>query len=119
MPVRPAPMGPRVLVKVLEPPESTSAGIVLPDAVVRAASSERGMVIEVGSFWRGFDAFEGIEEKKLPLDKGDVVVWEKGKGTAVTLDNSENGVTEEFVVLDIEEVLLRLEDVPAMLRTNP
>jgi len=78
------PLGERILVKMVEEPNTTASGIIIPDnakekpnrAEVVAASSE-------------------VEDVKV----GDTVVYGKYSGTEIVLDGS------EYIVLDLSDVL--------------
>lgn len=112
MTVRPRPLGPRVLVKPLPADDSVrGSGIVLPE---EARSKERrAVVMAVGTIWKDWDATGELDEGRIPLQEGDVVIYMRGTGVGVSLDVDENGLVEELLVLDLREVLLVLEDVPA------
>jgi co-chaperonin GroES (HSP10) len=115
--VKPKLVGPRLLVKPLEAAEATQGGVVLPDAVRKRET--RGAVVHLsdgpyGGFW-----------DEPPCSVGDVVVWEDTDMThigrppplRVTLDLSETGHAEEFVLLHFTDVLMVLEDVSVKVRT--
>lgn len=108
--MRARPVGPRVLVKPMDASESaTESGLVLPQEV--AAQERRGIVVEVGTYITGWDSTDDLQEKPLPVAQGDMVIYKKGCGTGVRIVNDETGVGEDFVVLELQEVLLVLEEV--------
>lgn len=113
MPVKATPVGARVLVRKLEASETTNSGIVLPDDVRKRES--RAVVVEVGAWYRHL-AEDGIETAPLSIAKGDVVVYAEGRGTGVVLDLAENGMQEPFIVLDMNDVLLVLQEVESSVR---
>jgi co-chaperonin GroES (HSP10) len=97
-------------VQPLEANEATSAGIVLPDEV--RDKEQRGMVIEVGEVWKDYDSTGEIEMGAIPLEPGQTIIWEKGHGIHVQIDDGEGHITP-YVILDFREVLVVLEDVPS------
>jgi chaperonin GroES len=109
MAIRPRPVGPRVLVTKLEANEQTYSGIILPEDT--RARERRGCIVAVGDGWFRALNDDVVEHTPLPLKVGETVIWEKGHGTHVTIDVNENGVSEDFVLLHINEVLLVLDEV--------
>lgn len=104
------PVGPRLLVKPDEPTEEIRySGIVLPPDVQRRQRG--GIVIAAGSFLAGWDSFDS---RPLPVEEGDHVIYRDGSGLSVAIVNEHTGATEDFLVLDIEDVLLVLLDAPVM-----
>lgn len=105
--IRPRVLGHRALVKPLEANEATEGGIVLPDVVKEKET--RGLVVAVGSTYAG--------DVEPPVAVGDVVVYADG-GTRhfgapvrVSIDQDEDGRSEEFVVVEYADLLLVLDDV--------
>ncbi len=80
------PLGARVIVKPIEEPEKTSAGLYLPDTAKE--KSMEGEVVAVGKL------DDGIE-----LKVGDRVIYQKYAGTKIVLDD------EEYLILDQNDVL--------------
>lgn len=107
--IEPRILGTRALLKPLEAHEATAAGVVLPDEVRDKES--RGVVIAVGETFAG--------ESEPPVAVGDVVVYAAdgtrpfGQPLRIRVDRDENGVSEEFIVVEYADLLLVLEDVPA------
>lgn len=104
------PVGPRLLVKPLDPSESMRSGIVLPVEV--ADGERRGVVQAVGSWYRELGE-DGPLHSPLDVQPGEVVIYEPNTGTKVKLDLNEDGTYEEFVVLHVNDVLLILQEVYA------
>lgn len=117
MAVQPKPVGPRLLVKPLEANEQTSAGIVLPNEVRNL--ERRGVVQEVGDGWYRELREDTVEFTPLSIKRGEVVVYPDKAGVKVRLDLNENGKSEEFLVLHVNDVLLVLVDVPSIAPVEP
>jgi len=90
------PLHDRVLVKRLEPEETTKGGIIIPDTAKE--KPQEAEVIAVGKGRVGEDG------KVIPLDvkKGDKVLIGKFSGTEVTIED------EEHVILREEEILAKI-----------
>jgi chaperonin GroES len=90
------PLHDRVLVKRLEPEETTKGGIIIPDT-----AKEKPQEAEVIAAGKGRVAEDG---KVIPLDvkKGDKVLIGKFSGTEVTIEG------EEHVILREEEILAKI-----------
>jgi chaperonin GroES len=90
------PLHDRVLVKRLEPEETTKGGIIIPDT-----AKEKPQEAEVIAVGKGRVAEDG---KVIPLDvkKGDKVLIGKFSGTEVTIEG------EEHVILREEEILAKI-----------
>jgi len=90
------PLHDRVLVKRLEPEETTKGGIIIPDTAKE--KPQEAKVIEVGQGRVGEDG------KVIPLDvkKGDKVLIGKFSGTEVTIEG------EEHLILREEEILAKI-----------
>lgn len=67
----------RILVKPFEPEEKSVGGIIVPDSVKERPN--KATVIEVG---------EGLKERPMKINKGDIVFHIKGAGTLI--DENEN-----------------------------
>lgn len=102
-------IGPRLLVQPFEASEAmTAAGIVLP---IEAKHEERrGAVVAVGTIWKDTDSMGSLNHAQLPIDVGAVVIYRTCSGTRVSLDLGETGTVEQYLVLELNEVLLVLED---------
>ncbi|MDH4217630.1 MAG: co-chaperone GroES [Candidatus Aminicenantes bacterium] len=90
------PLHDRVLVKRLEPEETTKGGIIIPDTAKE--KPQEAKVIEVG---KGRVTEDG---KVIPLEvkKGDKVLIGKFSGTEVTIED------EEHVIVREEEILAKI-----------
>ncbi len=90
------PLHDRVLVKRLEPEETTKGGIIIPDTAKE--KPQEAKVIEVG---KGRVTEDG---KVVPLEvkKGDKVLIGKFSGTEVTIEG------EEHVIVREEEILAKI-----------
>ncbi|MFW6007214.1 MAG: co-chaperone GroES [Bacillota bacterium] len=91
------PLNEKVAVKFIkeEKEEKTESGIVIPDTAKDDKKPQQGEVIAVGNkIGEGGDA---------PVKVGDRVVFDKYAGSNVNLDD------EEFVILDLEDVLAVVE----------
>ncbi len=75
------PLGDRVLVKVLETPEITASGIVLPDSAKEKKAE--GEIIAIGN---------GKEVKELGLSIGDIVVFGKYSGDEIEIEGVEHKI---------------------------
>jgi chaperonin GroES len=92
------PLGDRLLVERLEAEETTSGGIVLPDAAKEKPI--QGKVIEVGEGRRGDDG----DPIPMQVSKGDRILFGKYAGTEVKIDG------EEYLIMKEDDVLAILED---------
>jgi len=90
------PLHDRVLVKRLEPEETTKGGIIIPDT-----AKEKPQEAEVIAVGKGRVDEDG---KVIPLDvkKGDKILIGKFSGTEVTIED------EEYVILKEEEILAKI-----------
>ncbi len=80
------PLGSRVIVKPIEEPEKTSAGLYLPDTAKE--KSMEGEVMAVGKL-----------DEEYKVNVGDRVIYQKYAGTKVVLDD------QEYLILDQNDVL--------------
>ena len=89
------PLNEKVAVKFIkeEPEEEkTESGIVIPDtAKEEEKKPQQGEIIAIG------------DECEAPIEIGDTVVFDKYAGSNINIDE------EEFVILDIDDVLAILE----------
>ncbi len=91
------PLGEKVLVKRLEAAETTSGGIVLPEAAKE--KPKRGTVLSVGD-GRLLDTGQ---RKPLQVKKGDQVLFTSYAGTEVKVDG------DEMIIMDESDILAVLE----------
>ncbi len=80
------PLGARVIVKPIEEPEQTSAGLYLPDTAKE--KSMEGEIVAVGKL-----------DDDFKVNVGDRVIYQKYAGTKVVFDD------QEYLILDQNEVL--------------
>ncbi len=80
------PLGARVIVKPVEEPEQTSAGLYLPDTAKE--KSMEGEVIAVGKL-----------DDEFKLNVGDRIIYQKYAGTKIVMND------EEYLILDQNDVL--------------
>ena len=83
------PLGDKVVVEVIEEPQQTASGIVLPDSAQE--KSQRGKVLAVGSG----KVLESGERVALEVSEGDTVVFAKYGGTEVSLEGKELMILSE------------------------
>lgn len=88
------PLNEKVAVKIVEEEsgeEKTESGIVLPDTAQTDEKPQQGEVIAIG------------DDCEAPLNEGDTVVFDKYAGSNINIAD------EEFIVLDIDDVLAVIE----------
>ncbi|MDF1521951.1 MAG: co-chaperone GroES [Trueperaceae bacterium] len=83
------PLGDKVVVEVVEEPQTTASGIVLPDSAKE--KSQRGKVVAVGSGKLLDDGTRVTLEVKV----GDTVVFAKYGGTEIDLDGKDLMILSE------------------------
>jgi chaperonin GroES len=83
------PLGDKVVVEVIDEPQTTASGIVLPDTAKE--KSQRGKVLAVGS-GKLLDTGKRVA---LEVSVGDTVVFAKYGGTEVSLDGRELMILSE------------------------
>ncbi len=83
------PLGDKVVVEVIDEPQTTASGIVLPDTAKE--KSQRGKVLAVGSG----KVLDSGERVALEVNEGDTVVFAKYGGTEITLDGKELMILSE------------------------
>ncbi|MEJ2668463.1 MAG: co-chaperone GroES [Deinococcales bacterium] len=77
------PLGDKVVVEVIDEPQTTASGIVLPDTAKE--KSQRGKVLAVGPG----KVLDSGEREPMEVKVGDVVVFAKYGGTEVNLGSRE------------------------------
>ncbi len=85
------PLGKRVLIKPLKEEEKTRGGIYIPETAKE--KKKQGIVIELGN----------IEEKELPIKKGDVILYTGYSSEELEVDG------EKYLILDIKDVIAKIE----------
>jgi chaperonin GroES len=83
------PLGDKVVVEVIDEPQTTASGIVLPDTAKE--KSQRGKVLAVGT-GKMLDSGQRVA---LEVSVGDTVVFAKYGGTEVSLDGKELMILSE------------------------
>jgi chaperonin GroES len=83
------PLGDKVVVEVIDEPQTTASGIVLPDSAKE--KSQRGTVVAVGSGKLLDDGTRVALEVKV----GDTVVFAKYGGTEIDLDGKDLMILSE------------------------
>ena len=91
------PLDDRVVIEPLEAEETTSGGIVLPDAAKE--KPQQGKVVALGSG----KLLESGKRGEMGLKKGDVIFYGKYAGTEIKIDG------EEYVILKESDVLAIIE----------
>ncbi len=91
------PLGDKIVVEVIDEPQTTASGIVLPDSAKE--KSQRGKVIAVGT-GKMLDSGERVA---LEVSEGDTVVFAKYGGTEISLDGRELMILSERDVHAIVE----------------
>lgn len=77
------PIGDKLIIEVIDEPQTTTSGIVLPDSAKE--KSQRGKVIAVGT-GKVLDNGERVE---LEVKVGDTVVFAKYGGTEINIDGAD------------------------------
>ncbi len=83
------PLGDKIVVEVIEEPQTTASGIVLPDSAQE--KSQRGKVRAVGSG----KLLDSGERVPLEVSEGDTVVFAKYGGTEVNIEGEELMILSE------------------------
>ncbi len=91
------PLGDKIVVEVIDEPQTTASGIVLPDTAKE--KSQRGKVLAIGSG----KLLDNGERVALEVSVGDTVVFAKYGGTEMTLDGQELMILSERDVHAIVE----------------
>ncbi len=89
------PLGDRVIVEILDEPQTTASGIVLPDTAKE--KSQKGKVIAVGPG----KLLDNGERAVLEVSEGDTVMFAKYGGTEVSLDGKELMILQERDIIAI------------------
>jgi len=89
------PLGDRVIVEIVEEPQTTASGIVLPDTAKE--KSQRGKVIAVGPG----KVLDNGERAPLEVSEGDTVMFAKYGGTEVTLDGKDLMILQERDIIAV------------------
>ena len=100
------PLDDRVLIKQSDAEETTTGGIVLPDAAKERP--QRGKVIAVGPG----KLLDSGERGKMGLKKGDEIFYAKYAGTEIKID------AEEYVILKESDVLAVAEKAAGKKKTK-
>lgn len=77
------PLGDKVIVEVIDEPQTTASGIVLPDTAKE--KSQRGKVLAVGSG----KMLDSGQREPMEVKVGDIVVFAKYGGTEINLGGQE------------------------------
>ena len=91
------PLGDKIVVEVIDEPQTTASGIVLPDTAKE--KSQRGKVLAVGSG----KLLDNGERVALEVSVGDTVVFAKYGGTEMSIDGQELMILSERDVHAIVE----------------
>jgi len=89
------PLGDRVIVEIVEEPQTTASGIVLPDTAKE--KSQRGKVIAVGPG----KVLDNGERAPVEVSEGDTVMFAKYGGTEVTLDGKDLMILQERDIIAV------------------
>ena len=85
------PLGKRVLIKPVKEEEKTRGGIFIPEAAKE--KKKQGIVVEIGN----------IEEKELPLKKGDTILYSGYSSEEMEIDG------EKYLILDSKDIIAKIE----------
>ncbi len=83
------PLGDKVVVEVIDEPQTTASGIVLPDSAKE--KSQRGTVVAIGSG----KLLDDGNRVALEVKVGDTVVFAKYGGTEIDLDGKDLMILSE------------------------
>lgn len=83
------PLGDKVVVEVIDEPQKTASGIVLPDTAKE--KSQRGKVVAVGTG----KMLDNGERVALEVKEGDTVLFAKYGGTEISLDGKDLMILSE------------------------
>ena len=89
------PLGDRVIVEIVDEPQTTLSGIVLPDTAKE--KSQRGEVIAVGPG----RVLDNGNRAALEVSEGDTVMFAKYGGTEVTLDGKDLMILQERDIIAV------------------
>jgi chaperonin GroES len=85
------PIGKRVLIKPVKEEEKTKGGIFIPETAKE--KKKQGIVVELGT----------IEEKELPIKKGDVILYAGYSSEEMEVDG------EKYLILDSKDIIAKIE----------
>ncbi|HHO54760.1 MAG TPA: co-chaperone GroES [Trueperaceae bacterium] len=83
------PLGDKVIVEIIEEPQQTASGIILPDSAKE--KSQRGKILAVGSG----KLLDNGTRVPLELKVGDTVVFAKYGGTEINIDGKDLMIMSE------------------------
>lgn len=86
------PLGDKVVVEVVDEPQTTASGIVLPDSAKE--KSQRGSVVAVGPG----KVLDNGEREPMDVSVGDTVVFAKYGGTELDLGG------QEYMILSLRDI---------------
>jgi chaperonin GroES len=86
------PLGDKVVVEVIDEPQTTASGIVLPDTAKE--KSQRGKVVAVGPG----KVLDNGEREPMDVSVGDTVVFAKYGGTELELGGT------EYMILSLRDI---------------
>jgi chaperonin GroES len=86
------PLGDKVVVEVVDEPQTTTSGIVLPDTAQE--KSQRGTVLAVGPG----KVLENGNREPMEVSEGDTVVFAKYGGTEISLEG------RELMILSLRDI---------------
>ncbi|HEX7003314.1 MAG TPA: co-chaperone GroES [Trueperaceae bacterium] len=86
------PLGDKVVVEIIDEPQTTASGIVLPDTAKE--KSQRGKVLAVGPG----KVLDNGEREPMDLKEGDTVVFAKYGGTELDLGG------KELMILSLRDI---------------
>jgi len=100
------PVGWRILIKQVSPPEKTKGGLVLPQSSqdIHAINTNKGKVVALGPLAYKGDKFEDDEKKKKPWIKiGDWVLFSRSIGEVFRV--AEDGVEVQYRFVNDTDIL--------------
>ena len=97
------PLGDRVIVKVLKPSEKTKGGVILVNPGDHRAVCD-GVITEVGP-GRMAETIKGIENIPVNLKVGDSVMFSKGVGAEIKIDDVDYRVLHESDIIAVYETV--------------
>ena len=91
------PLHDRVLIKVLDSDEKTSAGIIIPDTAKE--KPQEGEIVAVGSGAKD----ENGKTSPMDVKVGDIVLFGKWSGTEVKIEGKEYSIMKESDIMGISK----------------
>ena len=91
------PLHDRVLIKVLDPEEKTSGGIIIPDTAKE--KPQEGEVVAVGPGAIN----DGGKLTPMDVKVGDIVLFGKWSGTEVKIDGKEYSIMKESDIMGVSK----------------